>query len=177
MLDTKKLAEYAATLPNVVVADDDLSLCTDSGAEHITRLMTETRANRLVVSACTPKTHLPVFRAVLESMGLDPSYLEFVNLREHVSFVHMRERGPAQKMAEDLLRGAVARAALLEVVPTKVVPVKKAVAVIGAGVAGIQTAIDLANNGFEVHLIEEKPSIGGKMAMLDRTYPTDDCSI
>ncbi len=164
-------------MPNVVVAEDDLSLCTDTGADHIKKLMTENNANRLVVAACTPKTHLPVFQAVLLGMGLDPSYLEFVNLREHVSFVHMKDKEGAQREAKDLLRAAVARAVLLEPVPVKMVPVKKSVAIIGGGVAGIQAALDLAKNAFEVHLIERKETIGGKMAMLDRTFPTDDCSI
>jgi len=152
-------------------------MCTDTGAEHIKKLMTENQSNHLVVAACTPKTHLPVFQGVMASMGLDPSFLEFVNLREQVSFVHMKDKAGAQDKARDLLRAATARIALLEPVPVKTVPVKKSAAVIGGGVAGIQAALDLAKNGFEVHLIEQKETIGGKMAMLDRTYPTDDCSI
>ena len=164
-------------MPNVVAADDDLSLCTDTGADHIKKVMTESKANRLVVAACTPKTHLPVFQSVLTEIGLDPSYLEFVNLREHVSFVHMKDKEGAQLVSQDLLRAAVARARLLEPIPVKMVPVKNAVAIIGGGVAGIQAALDLAKNEFEVHLIERKETIGGKMAMLDRTFPTDDCSI
>jgi heterodisulfide reductase subunit A len=129
------------------------------------------------VGACTPRTHEPVFRAILKDAGLSQYFLEFVNLREQISFVHQKEQVGAFEMAKDMIRAGVARAARLEVVPEKVVPITKAVMVIGAGVAGIQSALDLADQGYKVYLVEEKPSIGGKMAMLDRTFPTDDCSI
>ncbi|MFO8018942.1 MAG: FAD-dependent oxidoreductase [Promethearchaeia archaeon] len=139
--------------------------------------MEDSNSNRLVVAACTPKTHEPVFESVLESMGKDPSYLEFVNIREHASFVHRQNREGAQGVAKDAIRSAVARAALLDKVDVKEVDITKKVLVIGGGVAGLTAAIDLANEGYEVHLVEKKPTIGGKMAMLDRTFPTDDCSI
>ncbi len=169
--------EYARKLPNVVIAEEDLSACTESGAAVIKDLMLEHNANRLVIGACTPKTHAPVFKAVLEDMGVPSGYMEFLNLREHCAQTKLDQHEGAQKMAEDQLRGAVARAALLEVVPIKTVPVKKAALVVGGGVAGIQSALDLAKNGFDVHLVERAASIGGKMASLDRTFPTDDCSI
>ena len=139
--------------------------------------MEESNANRLVVAACTPKTHEPVFKSVLESMDLDSSFLEFCNIREHVSFVHRQDKKGAQKVAEDLLRSAVARAAVLEKILIKEVDITKKALVIGGGVAGLSAGIDLAEEGFEVHLVEKSPTIGGKMAMLDRTFPTDDCSI
>ena len=139
--------------------------------------MEESNANRLVVAACTPKTHEPVFKSVLESMDLDSSFLEFCNIREHVSFVHRQDKEGAQKVAEDLLRSAVARAAVLEKILIKEVDITKKALVIGGGVAGLSAGIDLAEEGFEVHLVEKSPTIGGKMAMLDRTFPTDDCSI
>jgi len=139
--------------------------------------MEASNANRLVVAACTPKTHEPVFKSVIESMGLDPSFLEFCNIREHASFVHRQDKKGAQKVAEDLLRSAVARAAVLEKILIKEVDITKRALVIGGGVAGLSAGIDLAEEGFEVHLVEKSPTIGGKMAMLDRTFPTDDCSI
>ena len=139
--------------------------------------MIESNANRLVIASCTPKTHEPVFQSVLESMGLDPSYLEFVNIREHASFVHRQDKKGAQKTAEDAIKSGVARASVLEKILVKEVDITKKALIIGGGVAGLTAAIDLADEGFEVHLVEKSPTIGGKMAMLDRTFPTDDCSI
>lgn len=108
---------------------------------------------------------------------MDPSYLEFVNVREQVSFVHMQEPELAQKKAEELLAAGVARASFHEIIPTKKFPVTNKTLVIGGGVGGCQAALDLAKQGYEVFLVEKEPTIGGKMAMLDRTFPTDDCSI
>ena len=139
--------------------------------------MIESKANRLVVGACTPKTHEPVFKSVLESMGIDSSYLEFANIREHSSFVHRQDKEGARKVAEDIIRSAVARASVLERVLVKEVDITKKTLVIGGGVSGLSAAIDLAEEGYEVHLVETSPTIGGKMAKLDRTFPTDDCSI
>ncbi|MHA2038569.1 MAG: FAD-dependent oxidoreductase [Promethearchaeota archaeon] len=139
--------------------------------------MSETNANRLVVGSCTPKTHEPVFKSVLESMDIDASYLEFANIREHSSFVHKQDKEGARKVAEDAIRSAVARAAVLEKIQIKEVDITKKALIIGGGVAGLSAGIDLAEEGFEVHLVETRPTIGGKMAKLDRTFPTDDCSI
>ena len=139
--------------------------------------MIESNANRLVVASCTPKTHEPVFESVMVSMGMDPSFLEFVNIREHASFVHRNDKKGAQKVARDAIRAAVARAAVLEKIDVKKVNITKKTLIIGGGVAGLTAAIDLAEQGFEVHLVEKTPTIGGKMAQLDRTFPTDDCSI
>lgn len=139
--------------------------------------MIEFNANRLLMASCTPKTHEPVFKSVLESIGLEPSYLEFVNIREHSSFVHRNDIPGAKSTAEDAIRAGVARASVLEKIQIKEVDITKKALVIGGGVAGLSAGIDLAEEGFEVHLVEKKPTIGGKMAMLDRTFPTDDCSI
>lgn len=139
--------------------------------------MIESNANRLIVASCTPITHEPVFQSVLESMGVDPSFLEFVNIREHSSYVHRQDKPGAQRVAKDAIRSAVARAAVLEKILVKEVDITKKSLIIGGGVAGLSAAIDLAEQGYEVHLVEKSPTIGGKMAMLDRTFPTDDCSI
>jgi heterodisulfide reductase subunit A len=152
-------------------------MCTEAGAEFIKEHMNDHNANRLVVAACTPKTHEPVFESVLESMGIDPSYLEFVNIREHSSFVHRNNVEGAQKVAEDAIKSAVGRIALVEPVKIKEVELEEKILVIGGGVAGLTAAIDLAEEGYEVHLVEKTPTIGGGMAQLDRTFPTDDCSI
>jgi len=110
-------------------------------------------------------------------MDSDPSYLEFVNIREHSSFVHRKDKIGAQKVAEDQIKSAVARAAVLEPILIKEVDITKKALIIGGGVSGLSAGIDLAEEGFEVYLVEKNPTIGGKMAKLDRTFPTDDCSI
>ena len=109
--------------------------------------------------------------------GLDPSYLEFVNIREHVTFVHQADKKSALEVAKDQIRAGVRRASKLEIVPERVVPVSDGVLVIGGGVAGCQSALDLSNQGHKVFLVEQTPTIGGAMAKMDRTFPTDDCSI
>jgi len=129
------------------------------------------------VAACTPRTHQPVFHSVLADAGLPPRMLEFVNIREHCSFVHMEKPEEATAKALELIKAGIARADLLEAVPTKRVPVKKACLVVGGGIAGLTAAIDLAEEGFQVYLVEKKTTTGGRMAQLDRTFPTDDCSI
>lgn len=177
IIDTKALSEYSKKLPNVVDALDYISLCTEPGAEFIKEKMLDVNANRLVVASCTPKTHEPVFKSVLESMDLDSSYLEFVNIREHSSFVHRNDKEGAQRTAEDVVKSGVARATVLEKILVKEVDITKKALIIGGGVAGLSAGIDLAEEGFEVYLVEKSPTIGGKMAMLDRTFPTDDCSI
>jgi len=159
------------------MADEYLSMCTTTGADFIKKNIDDFKLNRIVIGACTPITHEPVFEAVLEEIGLDKAFLEFVNLREHCSFVHRANKDGAMEVAKDLLNAGVSRAKRLEHVPELVVPIADTVLVIGGGVAGLQAALDLGNQGIKVCLVEEKPTIGGKMAMLDRTFPTDDCSI
>jgi heterodisulfide reductase subunit A len=133
--------------------------------------------NRVVVAACTPKIHEPTYRAVLAEAGLSPYYFQMVNLREHCSFVHSKDRKGATEKAKRLVQAGINRARELETVPRKEIPVEKAALVIGAGIAGMNAALDLANQGYPVYLIEKEATIGGKMAQLDRIYPTDDCGI
>ena len=108
---------------------------------------------------------------------MPPRYLEFVNIREHCSFVHQQERENADQKAIELIKAGIARARLLEPVPTKTVPVVPEALVIGGGIAGLSAAIDLGDAGYKVHLVEKNTTIGGRMSQLDRTFPTDDCSI
>ena len=159
------------------VAAQNISLCTESGATLIKSKINEYQLNRVVIVACTPKTHEPLFRAVLKEAGVDPSFLEFVNVREHCTFVHTDKPKEALTKAKALVRAAVERVKLLETIPTKVIPVSQKALVVGGGVAGIQTALDLAGKGIKVYLVERQPSIGGHMAKLNKAYPTDDCSI
>ena len=152
-------------------------MCTEGGSAYIKEQIVEAKLQRIVVAACTPKTHQPVFHAILAEAGLPPRYLEFVNIREHCSFVHQGEREKALKKAIELIRAGIARARLLEDVPTMTVNVEPSALVVGGGIAGLSAAVDLANSGFKVYLVERNTTIGGRMSQLDRTFPTDDCSI
>jgi heterodisulfide reductase subunit A len=127
--------------------------------------------------ACTPQTHEPVFQRVIQEAGLNRGFLEFVNVREHVTFVHMTEKDKALQQAKDLLRAAVERARSSEEIKIQRVMVTSSALVVGGGIAGLSAALDLSNKGFMVYLLEKKPTIGGFMAKLDRTFPTDDCAI
>ena len=169
--------EFSKKLENVAIADEYLSMCTEPGAVFIMEAIEKHKLNRVIVAACTPKTHEPVFHAVLKDAGLPIRMLEFVNIREHCSFVHMNEPDAALLQAKQLMRAAVQRALYLEAVPTKTVDVNPEALIVGGGIAGLSSALDLANQGFKVYLVEKELSIGGRMSQMDRTFPTDDCAI
>lgn len=171
------MAEYASKLPNVKVAKTYSFFCSDPGQKMIKEDIETQGINRVVVAACTPKIHEPTYRALLQSAGLSPYYLEMVNLREHCSWVHMTDPQAATEKAKKLVAAGVARARLLEDVPQKRLPVEPAVMVIGGGIAGISAALSVANHGIKVYLVEKEATIGGLAVRLDRTFPTDDCAI
>jgi len=176
VIDIDKLQEFVKSL-DVEVVEQIISLCAGPGADLIKEKIKEYNLNRIIVAACTPKTHEPVFQSVIEEAGLNSGYLEFVNIREHCSYVHMDDKESALQQAKELLLGAIMKAKYLESIPIKKVDVIPKILVIGGGVAGLNAAMDLANEGIETYIVEEKPTIGGYMAKLDRTFPTDDCSI
>jgi heterodisulfide reductase subunit A len=176
-VDCDDVTEYASKLDDVVVAMKNRYTCADPGQNEIKHAIKEHNLNRVVVASCTPKIHEPTFRQCVAEAGLNPYLFEMVNIREHCSWVHQGERKKATQKAKDLVRAGVARARKLEAQEEKIAPVYPAALVIGAGVAGIQAALDLADGGHQVYLVEKEPSIGGKMAALDKTYPTMDCSI
>ncbi|MCX9013288.1 MAG: CoB--CoM heterodisulfide reductase iron-sulfur subunit A family protein [Candidatus Methanoperedens sp.] len=177
VVDTHAVADYIATLPGVLVTSVNKFTCSDSGQADIQQKIKEHNLNRVVVAACSPKTHEPTFRACIEEMGLNQYFLEFVNIRDHCSWIHMWEKEKATEKAKDLVRMGVERAKLLEPLQASEVPVIDKALVVGAGVAGMQAALDLADMGFKVYLVEKEPSIGGRMARFDKVFPTNDCSI
>jgi heterodisulfide reductase subunit A len=152
-------------------------MCSDPGQVLIGKDIKEHNLNRIIVAACSPRMHEPTFRKVLEESGLNEGFLEMVNIREQCSWVHLNEPEKATKKAKDLIRMAVARTRLLTALEKKEVKTKKSVLVIGGGISGINAALDLAEIGFKVYLVEKEQSIGGHMAQLDKTFPTMDCSI
>src|SRR3990170_6129708 len=176
-VDCEEVAKYASTLPHVVLANHNLYSCSDPGQESMKKDIIENKLNRVVVASCTPRLHEPTFRRMCEEAGLNKYLFEMANIREHCSWVHLYEPEKATEKAKDLVRMAVAKAALLEPQEETVVPVARKVLIIGGGVAGIQAALDLADTGYKVYLVEKSPSIGGRMAQIDKTFPTMDCSI
>jgi len=176
-VDCEAVRRYAETLPDVVVATRNKYTCADPGQQEIKRLVREYNLNRVVVASCSPRLHEPTFRHCIEEVGLNPYLLEMANIREQCSWVHLHQREAATAKAKDIVKVAVARARWLYAQTEERVPVTDAALVIGGGVAGIQAALDLADAGHQVYLVEKAPSIGGIMAMLDKTYPTMDCSI
>ncbi|VVB97103.1 CoB--CoM heterodisulfide reductase iron-sulfur subunit A [uncultured archaeon] len=176
-IDVEDVRKHAQMLKDVAVARDIQFSCGDSGQEQIKKDIIEHKLDRIVVAACSPRLHEPTFRRVLEQSGLNPHLLEMVNIREQGSWVHADKNGLATQKTKDLVAMGVARVALLSPLEKKTVPANKNVLVIGAGVAGIEAAICLANMGVKVHLVEKEPTIGGKMALMNEVFPTNDCSL
>ena len=174
-VDVPAVVEFAKTLPNVFVARENKYMCSDPGQETIRKDIKELGIDRVVVASCSPRMHEPTYRNVLKDCGLSPHLFEMANIREQCSWVH-KDRGIGTKKAKQIVAGSVARAALLEPLEYLEVPTTPSVLVIGGGIAGIQAALDSADKGFKTYLVEKDPSIGGKMAQLDKTFPTMDCS-
>jgi len=174
-VDVEKVREAAAKFKGVKVAQTYEYVCSDPGQEMIINGIKEQGLNRIVVASCSPRMHLDTFRRTVESAGLNPYFLEMANIREQCSWVHGDVEAATAK-AIDLIRGAVERARYLEALEAKTVPVNQNVLVIGGGIAGIITSLELADKGYQVYLVERSPSIGGHMAQLSKTFPTLDCS-
>jgi heterodisulfide reductase subunit A len=176
-VDCAAVADYALSLPGVVHTRDQGYTCSEPGQAQIKQDIREFGLNRIVVASCSPRLHEPTFRKCVSEAGLNPYLMEMANIREQCSWVHSLDHEGATTKARDLVRSAVARARLLDVRTELEVPVRRSTLVIGGGVAGIQAALDLADAGYPVVLVEKQPSIGGIMAQLDKTFPTMDCSI
>ena len=170
-LDTKSIAEYARSLPNVVFVRENLFSCSEAGINDLRRAIGENALTRVVVAACTPRTHEPTFRAACAEAGLNPYYFEFVNIREHCSWVHKQEREVATAKAKDLIRMGVARSAYLEPMEPIEGDVKRLALVIGGGISGMTAALELAARGFEVVLVEKEARLGGLVRELNSVYP------
>lgn len=176
-VDCQAVADSASDLEGVVVSKDIGYACSEPGQQQIKDDILENNLDRVVVASCSPRLHEPTFRQMLKDVGINPFLLEMANLREQCSWVHMDDPEAATKKAMDLVKMAVSRVSLLQPLKEEVLPLTKRAMVIGGGVAGIQAALDLADNDFDVILVEKRPSIGGTMAQIDKTFPTMDCSI
>ncbi|MBI4759466.1 MAG: CoB--CoM heterodisulfide reductase iron-sulfur subunit A family protein [Chloroflexi bacterium] len=174
-VDCAGVAEATRGFPGVVHAADFKYLCAETGQNLIRDAIAEHRLNRVVVASCSPRMHEPTFRKAVAQAGLNPYLMEMANIREHCSWVHA-DRQVATAKATEIIRMVVAKVARNEPLTAKQVGLTKRLLVIGGGIAGIQAALDVANAGYQVTLVERTPTIGGKMAMLDKTFPTLDCS-
>jgi len=169
VVDVPSAVEYALTLPNVVYAEEQLFSCATNSAQAITDVIEEKKLNRIVLAACSPRTLDALFRDTLREGGLNQYYFEFANIREHCSWVHSKEKEAATEKSLDLIRMSVARAALLEPLQEFDLPVTKAALVIGGGIAGMTSALSIAEQGHEVHLIEKGQELGGMAKKIHST--------
>jgi heterodisulfide reductase subunit A len=176
-VDTEAVRVYAEKLPGVVAAIRNKYTCADPGQQEIQAAIQEYNLNRVVVASCSPTTYEVIFRNCIAGAGLNPYLLEMANIREHCSWVTAGNGKAATEKAKRIVKVAAARARWLIPQEEEQISVTDAALVVGGGVAGIQAALDLADSGHQVYLVERKPSIGGIMSQLDKVYPDIECSI
>ncbi len=174
-VQVSRLSNFAGLLPGVAVARDYKYMCSSTGQEMIKEDIRQRGVNRVVVAACSPRMHEMTFRQVLVEGGLNPYLLAVANIREHCSWI-VTDSAEGTEAAKRLIRAAVARVAWQAPLEERQVPVRPSCLVVGGGIAGIQAALSIAQAGYQVYLVERSPSIGGRMAQLDKTFPTLDCS-
>ena len=173
-VDVPQVVEYVEGLPNVVHAERNLFTCSEEGISAIKKAIPEYNLNRVIVASCTPRTHEPLFRAACEDAGLNKYLFEFVNIRDQCSWVHMREPEKATEKAKDLVRMGVAKARLLQPLEEIEIEVAPSCLVIGGGVVGISAALNLAEQGFEVHLVEKEKELGGTLRDVHKLFTTNE---
>jgi len=169
VVDVPSVVEYASTLDNVVHAQESLFACSTDNAQEIADTIREKGLNRVVVAACTPRTHEPLFRDTCREGGINQYFYEMANIREHCSWVHSKETAKATQKAKEIVRMSVARSARLEPLEEFELPVNKACLVVGGGIAGMTSSLSLAGQGFEVYLVEKEPELGGMARNLYHT--------
>ncbi|MEE9151092.1 MAG: NAD(P)-binding protein [Thermoplasmata archaeon] len=173
VVDVEGVAKFAEKLPGVVEAQHNLFTCAESTQSKIQEAIKKHELNRVIVAACTPRTHEPLFRDTCEKAGLNPYLFEMANIREHCSWVHSHEKDKATEKAKDLIEMAVARSKLLEPLTPKMVEIEQKGLVIGGGIAGIQAALDISKQGFPTFLVEKKEKLGGRLNELVTLSPSN----
>jgi len=176
-VNIKQLIDYSKTIPDVVFVKENRYTCADPGQEEIRKAIKEQNLNRVVIAACSPRMHEATFRRTVSEAGLNPFLYEMANIREFASWCHGNNPELATERAKDSILVAVAKVRHLTPLQTIEVTVTNKALVIGGGIAGINSALELAEMGYQVYLLEKSESIGGHMAALDKTFPTLDCSI
>ncbi|MFX0100318.1 MAG: FAD-dependent oxidoreductase [Candidatus Hodarchaeota archaeon] len=172
-LNTKEIVDYIKELPHVTYTQNNMYSCSEAALTDMTQAIIDNDLNRVVMASCTPRTHETLFRNACKEAGLNPYYFEFVNIREQVSWVHMKETEKAQVKAKDLLRMGIARAAHLEPLQKQKVSINPTCVVCGGGISGITAALNVADQGFKVTLIEKEDTLGGRINDLYKLYPID----
>ena len=175
-VDVPAVVQEAKKIKEVKISIEYKYMCSDPGQGMIRDAIVQNRLTSVVVAACSPRMHEKTFRKALSDAGMNPYLLEVANIREHSSWVHQKDKKAATEKASDLIRMAIAKSIANEQLHEISVPVTKRALVIGGGIAGIQAALDIADARIPVTLVEKSPSIGGRMAQLDETFPTLDCS-
>jgi heterodisulfide reductase subunit A len=176
VVDVEHVAQVALNLPNVVVARHYAYMCSDPGQSLIKEDIRNLELNRVVVASCSPLMHEITFRSACEEAGLNPYLFQMANIREHCAWVHPNDKQAATEKAIDLVAAAVARVGMHEPIDVKTAEVRQSALVVGAGIAGIEAALRIADSGKHVYLVEREPGIGGHMTQLYKTFPTLDCS-
>ena len=171
-----EVAEYAKTLPNVVYVQENLFSCSQDAQQQLVEVIKEQNLNRVVVASCSPRTHEPLFQETLRNSALNKYLYEQANIRDQCSWVHSNNPDAATVKAKDLVRMAVSRASLIEALPVPSAPVTPCALVVGGGVAGMVSALNLGQQGFKVHLVEEKERLGGHALKLDKTWRGENIS-
>ena len=169
IVDVPSVVDYSLTLDNVAHAEEGLFVCSTDAAAQISKTIEEKGLNRVVVAACTPRTHEPLFRDTLREGGINQYFFDMANIREHCSWVHSKQKEEATRKAKDIVRMSIARTVNLEPLEEFELPVTKAALVVGGGLAGMTSALSLANQGIEVHLIEKEADLGGMARRLHYT--------
>jgi heterodisulfide reductase subunit A len=175
IVDVEAVTHFAASLEDVVVARHYSYMCSDPGQALIAEDIRQAGVNRVIVASCTPNMHEGTFRKACAQAGLNPFLFQMTNIREHCSWV-TDDRLAATEKAEALVEAAIRRVGWQVPLEMRRVNVKQSALVVGGGIAGIETALRLADSGKQVYLVEREPSIGGHMARLYKTFPTLDCA-
>jgi heterodisulfide reductase subunit A len=174
VVNVPKVVDYAKTLPNVVYAEENLYTCSQDAQKLVAEKIRQHNLNRVVVASCTPRTHEPLFRETVQEAGLNPYLFEMANIRDQCSWVHMHEHEKATEKAKDLVASMVAKARLLKPLKKPTIEVTPVGLVIGGGIAGMTAALELAKQGFEVHLVEKKKELGGHLLTMHYLFEKDD---
>jgi heterodisulfide reductase subunit A len=174
VIDVKAVRDYAATLPGVVLYENMIYSCSQDALKTLANKIKEHRLNRVVIAACSPRTHEPLFQETLRSVGVNPALIEMANIRDQCAWVHAQEPEAATEKAKDLVRMAVAKAGFLSPLPPQTVPVTPRAIVLGGGAAGMNAALSIADQGYEVVLVEKGDRLGGNLARLKWTWDGQD---
>jgi heterodisulfide reductase subunit A len=172
--DVPAIAEYAKSLPNVAYVEENLFTCSQDTQDKMVEVIKEQNLNRIVVAACTPRTHEPLFQETIRNAGLNAYLFDMANIRNQCTWVHSNDKKSATEKSKDLVRMAVNRASLLEPIPAVSVDINKSVLVIGGGISGMTAAISLADQGFPATIVEKSSELGGPAKDLKQTWKGQD---